>query len=44
MDVEVEVGKQECRLDDMPMYCERREVATAGNVGYKTRKAQTRVL
>ena len=45
MDVESEVGQQDCRLvDNMLVYCERREAATAGNVGYETEKAQTRVL
>ena len=45
MDVEGEVGKQECRLvDNMLVYCERRKAATAGNAGYETKKAQTRVL
>ena len=45
MDVEGAVGKQECRLVDiMPVHCGRCEAATAGNVGYKTKKAQTRVF
>ena len=48
MDLKGDIGKQECTrlkvVDNMPIYCERREAATAGNVGYKIKKAQTRVL
>ena len=43
-----EVGKQECTrlevVDNMHIYCERRDAATAGNVGYRIKKARTRVL
>ena len=40
MDVKGEVGKQEFRLvDNMPVFCERRHVTKAGNVGYKIKKA-----
>ena len=43
-----EVGKQECTrlevVDNMPIYGERREAATTGNVGYRMKKARTRVL
>ena len=40
MDGKGEVGKQEFRLvGNMPVFCERRHVTKAGNVGYKIKKA-----
>ena len=42
MDVKGDVGKQECGLvENMRVYCERREAATAGHVGFKIKNAHT---
>ena len=42
MGVKDDVGKQECGLvDNMRVYCERREAATAGHVGFKIKNAHT---
>ena len=39
MDVKGDVGKQECGLvENMPVYCERREAATPRRDGYKIKK------